>query len=278
MAARGPLPFVEVVSVERPSKAFPDPRGLDYPKEAFWHDLPLKGSLYRPYIYRWLRLSRLGRRLHVEVPAHQILVSAPEARAEAEADPHSSSDDATHARLYYGGGFLGAMLAVKALFIEVSRDARHARNRIGPRLRPRTSFSVWKLRRDAQTLSDLNTLQYQQDRLWNEIEQNETGDYLAGEIRGLRRFGYRKGEGRSTFVEDWKADIEHLHTRNDARLRRLSTAFETRVRLHNVASATALQAAVLVLTIVLLVLTVLMVPDSTWSRLGDILRQVLPTV
>lgn len=269
MSARGPLPFTEVVGVEATSDEMPDPRGRATTQAPYWHRMQLSPFQGNPYVYRWLRLARLRRDSHVPIPAYQIAVSLPEARDQADADPMIHSEDAVDRVFRYRAHQLAELLAVEARLDEIGRDARRVRDQIGPSLRPAASLSVLRLRQAARTSNTLNALRFQQDRLGSEVEEERLAR-SARDIRGLRRFSFRRGHSRTDFLDDWAAGVAFVRTRNEERLRVLANAFETRLQLHNVASTTALQGAVLVLTIVLLLLTLLMVPKVAWDAVRDV--------
>lgn len=268
MSARGPLPFTEVVGVEATSAEMPDPRGRSNSAPSYWHRMPLSPFRGNPYVHQWLRFDRLRRDARAPVPAHQLVASLPDARAQADADPLIQSEDAVDATLRYRAHQLAELLAVEARLDEIGRDARRVRDQIGSALRPSASFSVLRLRRDARTSNALNALRFQQDRLGSEVEEEHLTRF-ARDIRGLRRFPFRKGQPRTDFLDDWEAHVRFVGKRNEARLRVLAEAVETRLQLHSVASATALQAAVLFLTVVLLLLTLLMVPEAAWDAVRD---------
>jgi hypothetical protein len=83
LAVQGPLPFIEVITVNQTFRKLPPHSGKvkEFPKDfnsSFWESIGYGILLSNPYLFKYLRFYWMRRNRHYDLYAHQMLISTPD--------------------------------------------------------------------------------------------------------------------------------------------------------------------------------------------------------
>lgn len=281
LSTRGPLPFIEILTIEKPLSDIPTSRGkstddIDIGDLEFFGSIGSEVAFTNPYVFKWLRFTKIKRSEHYNLHAHQMLISLADFRGAGDYKDEEETLSKLAMRLYYLAPQLCSTLSIRALFYRLQQDIIESRNALVPSLNynRRSSPKIRGLKRSINRLSYLNSLQFQQERIWAELNSKNQISFLTRGLKGARRYPYKKGR-RVDFLDDWLRDIETLKESNEQLMDVLRPAYQEMLSLKNILATYWLQMAVFALTFILLILTTLMVPSKAWETTLAFFRDFL---
>ncbi len=270
MSMWGPIPQIEIISTnEKLDNVVTDiyKRNdlTDSQKQfdAYLEYVGYSSRRLKPYSMEGANLYKIHRSKHYNLSAYQFLISLNKSESDSEDNIAYRNEILSDLNYLYSN--LCVSLSIKDYLQFISDNLFELHKRISKVLEKETSkgISLLGFKKNISKTAKINLLKFQQNRFWHEITEQKTFSYLKNRMIEFRREAYNWEDDNDTskiFLSDLEENTSNLKKSNDGIIEYLESANDQLLQLKNIVVGTRLQYAVVALTILLLVITLLLIP------------------